>query len=212
MLVLGDAHASDPSNREALLDAYRETDPEAALQAGDLEYYRLPAPTYFVAGNNEDLDVIEALRHGRVESSAVHNVHLLDSTLAEVQGLRVSGLSGNYAPSRYHLPREALAQDRRRHFTHEDVERAMQLEDADVDVFITHEAPHGTPIEEEYDVGCKHVDRLLEVLEPDLCLVGHHHQHTVSEFGPTKVVSLAPVPESYYTLDPETRSLTRHDR
>jgi Icc-related predicted phosphoesterase len=211
MLVLGDAHASNPDRRRALFAAYRTADADRALQVGDLEHYRLPVSTYFVAGNNEDQSVVAALRHGRVRSSAVRNAHLLDSTVATVCGLRVAGLSGNYAPTQYEKARADLTGDRRRHFTREDVARALDLADADVDVFLAHEAPHGLPVEEDYDVGCDPVDRILEALEPDLCLVGHHHQHAESRFGPTRVVSLGPVWESYYALDPETLALTRRD-
>lgn len=209
MLVLGDAHAADPANRRALFAAYRAADAEVALQLGDLEHYRLPIPTYFVAGNNEDLDVIDALRHGLVESADVRNVHLLDSRVVELEGMRVAGLSGNYAPSRFDRPRTALTEERRRHFVAADVEAAKALED--VDVFLAHEAPHGLPVAEEYDVGCSHVDEILRSLEPDLCLVGHHHQHAESTFGPTRVVSVAPAWESYYVLDPETLALERFE-
>ncbi|QDX39630.1 metallophosphoesterase [Salarchaeum sp. JOR-1] len=209
MLVLGDAHANEPDRRQALLAAYRASDADVALQAGDLFYYRLPIETYFIAGNNEDFDVIDALRHGRIESDRVKNARLLASDAAAVRGLRVAGLSGNYAPSRYNYARRDLRDDRRRHFVREDVEAAEELDD--VDVLLTHEAPHGTPVEEEYEVGCQYIDELLDALEPDLCLVGHHHQHTESTYGPTRVVTLAPAWESYYDLAPDTLSLTRFE-
>lgn len=208
MLVLGDAHATDADRRRSLFAAYRDANESVALQCGDLEYYDLPFTTYFVAGNNEDFDVIDALRHGRVRSSRVENARLLASDAVDVEGVRVAGLSGNYAPTRYDNPRSALAGDRRRHFVRADIERAKALDD--VDVLLTHQAPHGTPVSEEYDVGCTHVDDLLRTLSPDLCLVGHHHEHTESTFGDTRVVTVAPVWESYYTLDPETLALTRH--
>ncbi|GAA0270484.1 metallophosphoesterase family protein [Halobacterium noricense] len=209
MLVLGDAHASTPDRRQSLFAAYRAADADVALQAGDLMYYDLPIPTHFIGGNNEDFDVVEALRHGRIESDDVSNTHLLHSTAETVDGLRVAGLSGNYAPTQFEKSREQLYDDRRRHFVRDDVERAKQLDD--VDIFLAHEAPHGLPVTEEYDVGCKHIDDVLETLEPDLCLVGHHHEHAESEFGPTHVVSLAPAWDSYYELDAESLSLTRHD-
>ncbi|MFB6268337.1 MAG: metallophosphoesterase [Halobacterium sp.] len=209
MLVLGDAHAATPDRRQSLFAAYRAADADVALQAGDLMYYDLPIPTYFIAGNNEDFDVVESLRYGRVESSDVSNAVLLHSTAADVKGLRVGGLSGNYAPTQFEKSRDQLYDDRRRHFVREDVERAKQLED--VDVFLAHEAPHGLPVTEEYDVGCKHIDEILQELEPDLCLVGHHHEHAESEFGPTRVVSLAPAWESYYELDPDTLELSRYE-
>lgn len=207
MLVLGDAHAADSDNREALLAAYDDADAEAALQLGDLEWYDLPVPTWFVAGNNEDLDVIEALRAGETPPN-VHNATLLAGTAAEVDGLRVAGLSGNYAPTKYDLPRSELSGDRRRHFTHEDVEQVRAL--GDVDVLLTHEAPTGL-LSYGYDPGCEHVDDLLRATTPELCLVGHHERHREAEIHGTRVVSLAPVPEQYYRLDPDDLTLTAHE-
>lgn len=207
MLVLGDAHADDEANRRALLAAYDDADADRALQVGDLLYYDLPVPTWFVAGNDDDLDVVAALRSGDAVDG-VQNAHLLASTAVELDGLRVAGLSGNYAPTQFEKRRSDLEGDRRRHFVREDVDRAKAL--SDVDVFLAHEAPHGLLEREGYDVGCTHVDELLAELELDLCLVGHHHEHAESTFGETKVVALAPVWEEYYTLTPETLALERH--
>ncbi|MFU8867260.1 metallophosphoesterase family protein [Natronococcus sp.] len=205
MLVLGDVHASDPDRRETLLAHYRRLEPEHVLQVGDLECYELPAPTWFVAGNNEEFDTIEALRAG--ETAGTRNVHLLASTAATVEGVRVAGLSGNYAPTKYDLPRSELSGKRRRHFTHEDVERAAEL--SDVDVLLTHEAPTEL-LSYGYDPGCEHVDELLETLSPELCLVGHHHGHREAEIAGVRTVSLAPAWERYYELDPETLALESH--
>ncbi|WP_247002376.1 metallophosphoesterase family protein [Halosolutus gelatinilyticus] len=208
MLVLGDAHASDPDRRETLRSYYRALDPDRVLQVGDLECYDLPAPTWFVAGNNEDFDVIEALRAGD-DPPETRNVHLLASTAATVGGLRVAGLSGNFAPTKYDLPRTELSGDRRRHFTRKDVDRAADL--SDVDVFLAHEAPTGL-LSYGYDPGCQHVNDLLEAVSPDLCLVGHHHKHREETIADTRVVSLDPAWERYYTLDPGTLELTGHDQ
>ena len=208
MLVLGDAHANTPDRREALFRAYEAADPDLALQLGDLFYYDLPVETYFIAGNNEDFDVIDALRHGRIRSSEVKNARLLDSQVIDVAGLRIGGLSGNFAPTQYEKPRAALRGDRRRHFVREDVEQLKAA--GSVDVLMTHEAPHGTSVEEDYPVGCKPVDELIETLEPDLCLAGHHHQHTETSLGDTRVITVAPAWEYYYELDPATLSVTRY--
>lgn len=207
MLVLGDAHADDTSNRRALLTAYEESDADAALQVGDLLYYDLPLPTWFIAGNNEDFDVVESLRAGKTPVGTT-NAHLLTSTAVEIEGIRIAGLSGNYAPTQYNNTRAELEGNRRRHFVREDVEGVKGL--TEVNVFLIHEAPHGLLQTDGYDVGCKHIDTILRNLEPDLCLVGHHHQHTESTFGQTTVISLAPVWEGYYTLDTETLGLERH--
>ncbi|NHN58011.1 MULTISPECIES: metallophosphoesterase [Halorussus] len=206
MLVLGDAHADDPDKRRALLATYRESGADVALQAGDLLHYDLPAPTYFIGGNNEDFDVIDALRAGEEpEGTTVGNATLLASTAAEVEGLRVAGLSGNYAPTKYDETRADLVGERRRHFVREDVETLKRVED--VDVLLTHEAPHGL-IYYGYDAGCERIDELLDALDPALCLVGHHERHAETEYGDTRVVSLAPAWERYYLLDPETLALS----
>ncbi len=211
MLVLGDAHADDPDNREALFAAYDAVDPDAALQVGDLLCYDLPAPTWFVAGNNEEFDVIDALRRGDASLTAAERPHLLASTVAEVEGLRVAGLSGNFAPTKYERSREELSGERRRHFVQSEVERAKSL--SDVDVFLSHEAPHGIlRVDGGRDPGVRAVDEILDAVEPDLCLVGHSHRHAEGWFGDVRVVSLAPVWESYYTLDPATLELDRHPR
>ncbi|NKE36722.1 metallophosphoesterase [Natronococcus sp. JC468] len=202
MLVLGDAHASDPDRREMLLEHYRRLEPDAVLQVGDLERYELPAPTWFIAGNNEDFETIEALREGK--TAGTRNVHLLASSAATVEGIRVAGLSGNYAPTKYDLPRSELSGERRRHFTHEDVERAAEL--SDVNVLLLHEAPTGL-LSYGYDPGCERVNELLEALSPELCLVGHHHRHREVELEGARVVSLAPAWERYYELEPETLAL-----
>lgn len=197
MLVLGDAHADEPEKREKLLRVYQRVDEDVAVQVGDLGYYDLPKPTWFIAGNNEDLDVIDGLRDFR---DVGRNVRLIASEVVEIERVRVAGLSGNYAPTKYDNDREDLEGSRRRHFVRNDVERAKEL--ADVDVFLAHEAPHGV-IDRGYDVGCRPVDEILMEVEPSLCLVGHHHTHTESMFGSTRVVSLAPVWKSYYTLGDE---------
>ncbi|WP_459192283.1 metallophosphoesterase family protein [Halosimplex sp. J119] len=210
MLVLGDAHASDPDNLQQLLAAYERADADRALHVGDLEHYDLPVPTWFVAGNNEDFDVIDRLR-GTDPPADARNVHLLASRLAEVCELTVLGLSGNYAPTRYDFDRSELAGDRRRHFTRGEVERAMEVgRGADVDVLLTHEAPHGL-ISYGYDPGSDPIDELIETVEPSLCLVGHHHRHAEAAVGESRVVSLAPVWESYYALDPATLALERFE-
>lgn len=209
MLVLGDAHADVDTRRTALLEVYEAVEPSVTIQTGDLLYYDLPSPTWFIAGNNEDYDVIDALRAGESPPGTA-NVTLVDSDVVELEGLRVGGLSGNFAPTRFEKRRSDLVGDRRRHFVKAEVDRAKALEA--VDVFLSHEAPHGLLKANGYDPGCVHIDDILRAVEPDLCLVGHHHEHAEGSFGPTRVVALEPVWEAYYDLDPETLELVRHPR
>ena len=208
MLVLGDAHANEPDRRRALLAAYDASSSSTAIQLGDLMYYDLPKPTWFIAGNNEDLDVIEALRDGETPPE-VRNANLLHSTTVDLQGVRVAGLSGNYAPTQYQKDRQHLQGDRRRHFVRNDVRRAKRL--TDVDVLLTHEAPNGLLQYEHYDPGCDQVDELLDALDPDLCLVGHHHEHLEMTYGSTRVVGLDAAWRSYYEFDTTDLTLERHE-
>ncbi|MFB6131266.1 MAG: metallophosphoesterase, partial [Salinigranum sp.] len=124
MLVLGDAHADEADTLRALRAAYAAAAAPVALQVGDLGVYAVPAPTWFVAGNNEDFDAVEALRRGDASLAGERDLHLLDG-VAEVAGLRVAGLSGTYAPTQYENARSELAGERRRHFVREDVERVL---------------------------------------------------------------------------------------
>jgi Icc-related predicted phosphoesterase len=208
MLVLGDAHANDPERRRGLLSAYEASPSSTAIQLGDLMYYDLPKPTWFIAGNNEDLDVIEALRNGR-DPPTVRNANLLHSTSVDLEGVRFAGLSGNYAPTQYQKDRQHLQGDRRRHFVRNDVRGAKRL--SDVDVLLTHEAPNGLLQYEHYDPGCDQVDDLLDALDPDLCLVGHHHEHLEMTYGSTRVVGLDAAWRSYYELDTDDLTLERHE-
>lgn len=205
ILVIGDAHATDDERRERLLSIYEHSDAPVALQVGDLGHYSLPRMTYFIAGNNEEYDTIEALRAGE-SPSAVRNCRLLASSSIAIGNQRIAGLSGNFAPSRYDQDRESLRGDRRRHFTAADIARAKSL--SDIDILLTHEAPHGVIETEPYPVGCVHIDRLLTELEPSLCLIGHHHDHIEGTFGRTRVVSLAPAWEGFYHLDTTSRTLS----
>ncbi|WP_224268413.1 metallophosphoesterase family protein [Haloprofundus salinisoli] len=214
MLVLGDAHADDAANRRALLAAYRaaqenpDVDAGTALQLGDLHHYDLPVPTWFVVGNNEAFDVVESIRRGDASLTA-SRPHLLASTAVELDGLRVVGLSGTYAPTQYAKPRAELRGERRRHFVREDVARAKALGDADV--LLCHQAPHGLLKIGGRDAGCDPVDEVLRALSPELCLVGHYHRHAEESLGDTRVVSLAPAWRRYYSLDPETLALTAYE-
>lgn len=83
---------------------------------------------------------------------------------------------------------------------------------SDVDVLLTHEAPHGLLNVAGRDPGCEPINALLGELSPKLCLVGHHHRHSEATIGETRVVSLVPVWEGYYTLDSTTLELVRHER
>ena len=211
MLVLGNASASDLEIGRVLAATCRAADADVALQAGNLGHYDLPVTTYFAAGETDDLEVVDALRLGRVQSPSVSNVHLLASHAVEVDGLTIGGLSGTYSEAHYRRPRARLYQEHRRHFTHEEVERAKTL---DVDVFLTFEPPEGVfdpNLGEGGVAGCRKINEILGAIRPSICLVGGIGSHAREEVGDTTLVSLAPVWKHYYTLDTEKLTLARHE-
>jgi Icc-related predicted phosphoesterase len=178
-------------------------DAAVAPQVGDLCHDDHPGSTRFVAGNNEDLDVIEALHAGR-RPEGVQNAHLLASEVVDHDGCRIAGASGTFASTQFE---KALDGDRRQHFVADDVERACAS--TDVAVLLAHDPPHGLIQRGGDDIDCKQVDAILEAVEPERCPVGHHHEHAESTFGPTRETSPAPVSESVYALDSASLHLER---
>ncbi len=204
MLVLGDAHADNQQHQKFLKRAYADTTEEHAVQVGDLLYYSLPKPTWFIAGNNEDHDRTEPAKHNRTPTDIGSNAYLLNGTTVEIENLTITGLSGNYAPTQFDKSRSELTQARRRHFTHEDIDRLLEFNPTEIDILLAHEAPFNLITSKNYTVGCPHINTLIDELQPTLCLVGHHHEHAESHINQTRVISLAPVWEGYYTLSSNT--------
>lgn len=207
MLVLGDAHADDENNQVLLKQAYSSTTDDHAIQVGDLLYYTLPKPTWFIAGNNEDHDRTEPAKHTQTPTDIGTNAYLLNGTTVEIEERTVTGLSGNYAPTQFDKSRADLPENRRRHFTHEDIDRLLQLKSSDIDILLTHEAPFNLITSKNYTVGCSHINTLITELQPKLCLVGHHHEHAETHINQTKAISLAPIWDGYYTLAPDTLTI-----
>src|SRR5262245_53022684 len=96
---------------------------------GDEGHYEpVPVPIYWIKGNNEDFDFVAAPPAWAAE----HLRFIPNGTLATVQGLRIAGLGGTFAPTWYTTPAAdlphpafragvsrtsgAIARDKRRHF------------------------------------------------------------------------------------------------
>ena len=145
--ILGDIHGDFESVRRIMA---RHPDVRSWLAIGDLaddqgHYEAVDASVYWIKGNNENFDAIAA---GKLPPSLRF---LENGTLAEIDGLRVTGLGGTFAPTWYEVPASTLPHpvkrtvratalaDKRRHFVREEVNRCKAFED--VDVFLSHEAP-----------------------------------------------------------------------
>ena len=214
--VVGDIHGNF-----AALDRILSRHPEipfwlcvgdVASQAG--AYPAPAAPLYWIKGNNESFDRIEAMLAG-VES--VPNLHYLpNGTAVRVGGLNVAGVGGTFAPTWYETPPAQLPHkpkdDKRRHFVREEIEAGKAL--GHVDVLLTHEAPKpfwinlpsSTAPSKKWrrDVGKAQIADLADALQPRLHCFGHHHVYETFTRAGIPTVCVDRVNRSYLLVDTST--------
>ena len=184
---------------------------DVADEAG--RYEPFAAPVHFIKGNNDGFDAI-------ADGALPPNVHFLpNGQLHAIGGLRVAGLGGTFAPTWYETraadlphPKKGTARatalaDRRRHFVREEVVACQAL--ADVDVFMTHEAPRpyfvgSTAGRRGVDAGKTPINEILAVMKPRLHLFGHHHRFSEQDRQGVRSVGLDLVSRSYLLIDSET--------
>jgi predicted phosphodiesterase len=217
--ALGDIHGDFASARRVM---ERHPDVPFWLCVGDLadaegQYQALPAPLYWIKGNNEQFDAIEA-------GTFPGNLHYLPNAQPiDLDGLRVAGLGGTFAPSWYDTPAAALPHprkgsvkatelaDKRRHFVREEVDACKAL--TGVDVLLTHEAPRpyfaGSGARRN-DAGKTAINEVLAAMRPRLHLFGHHHRFTEQTRDGVTSVGLELVGDSYLLIDPSTLEYERH--
>ena len=208
--ALGDIHGDFPSAARIM-----ERHPEVPfwLCVGDVadaegRYEAFPAPLYWIKGNNENFDVIAS-------GDLPPGVHYIpNGTLLRVDGLRVAGLGGTFAPTMYETsaadlphPKKSSAKatelaDRRRHFVREEVEACKALRD--VDVFLSHEAPRPFRVHRGIDAGKTPINEVLAAMRPRLHLFGHHHRFSELNVKDVRSVCLDLVSNSYLLIDLKT--------
>jgi Icc-related predicted phosphoesterase len=205
--LLGDIHGDFASVRRIMTQ--HETVP-FWLCVGDVadeegEYEPLPAPMHFIKGNNEGFD---RLADGELP---VNLNYLPNATPRTVEGIRVVGLGGTFAPTWFETPaadlpsprkrsqKGAARDDKRRHFVREEVDACKAL--GAVDVFLTHEAPRPYFVGQRggrgNDAGKTPVNEVLAALEPRLHVFGHHHRFTERQVQGVRSVGLDLVSKSY---------------
>lgn len=179
-------------------------------------YEALPAPLYWIKGNNEDFDFIELCRAGvkPPPHTGLPTYIIPNGELVDIDGLRVAGLGGTYAPTMYELPAAELPHpkrgtakatelaDRRRHFVREEVERCKAMRD--VDIFLSHEAPRPFRVHRGIDAGKTPVNEVLAAMKPRLHLFGHHHRFAEARVAGVPSVCLDLASVSYLLIDAET--------
>ena len=211
--ALGDIHGDFPTARNILA---LHSDLPFWLCVGDLaddegRYEDLPAPVYWIKGNNENFDLIA---EGRLPAN-LH--HLPNGVSQRIHGIHVAGLGGTFAPSWYesaaaHLPHPRKSTrkatelaDKRRHFVREEVESCKALRG--VDVLLTHEAARpylaGAGARRN-DAGKTPINEILAAAAPRLHLFGHHHRFTDHERDGVRSIGLDLVSRSYLIVDADS--------
>ena len=222
--VVGDIHG----NFAALdLILHRHADIPFWLCVGDIanaagEYPTPAAPVYWIKGNNESFDRIEAFQAGR---ESIPNLHYIPNGRSVRAGpIAVAGIGGTFAPTWYEtraadlphptkgsLKATALA-DKRRHFVREEIEAAKTL--GRVDVLLTHEAPKPFWIDLpsstspsrrwRRDVGKEPIAEVADALQPRLHLFGHHHAYASFTRAGIPTVCVDRINRSYLLVNSET--------
>ena len=211
--ALGDIHGAFADARR-ILERHREV--PFWLCVGDIanqdgRYEPLGGPVYWIHGNNDNFDAIAA---GDLPAG-LH--HISSGAAVDVDGLRVAGLGGTFAPTWYETPPGELPHptkgsrkatelaDKRRHFVREQTEACKALRD--VDVFLTHEAAkpfRPFPGGRGPDAGKTQINEVLAAMQPRLHLFGHHHRFSEQEREGVRSVGLDLASRSYLLIDAGT--------
>jgi uncharacterized protein len=226
--ALGDIHGAFDTVQDIMR---RHPDVPIWLQVGDVAtndgaYFTPVAPLYWIKGNNEDFDVIAAAMAGRALAPTLH--YLANGGPHRVGPWRIAALGGTFAPSWYNTPSSALPpskgrkttaatvklgksrDDKRRHFVREEVLICKSL--ANIDVFLTHEAPRPFyPAGRRIDAGKTVLNDVLAAMRPRLHLFGHHHEFTDTVRQGVRSIGLDIVTKSYLLVDAETFKTERLD-
>jgi Icc-related predicted phosphoesterase len=209
--ALGDIHGDFASVRRII---GRHPDVPFWICVGDLanddgRYEPVEAPLYWIKGNNENFDAIAS-------GSLPESLRFLENgRLAVIDGVRVAGLGGTFAPTWYltapaELPhprkrsdRATALADKRRHFVKEEVDRCRAL--SNLHVFLSHEAARPYRIHGRGpDAGKTPINEVLADAQPKLHLFGHHHAFSEQIRQNVRSVGLDLVSRSYLLVDSTT--------
>jgi hypothetical protein len=239
--ALGDIHADFDAARRVMR---RHPEIPFWLCVGDVGddqglYENVPAPLYWIKGNNEDFDVIfssgawgptptrsrsaaglrpaplrRLARAAGARSEEIPNLlYIPNGVEVEIDGLRVAGVGGTHAPTWYDKPASALIRkgkdDKRRHFVREEVEAVKAMRD--LDVLLTHEAPRPFRAVGGHDAGKTPVNEMLASAKPKLHLFGHHHRFVEMTASGVRSVCLDLVSKSYLLIDRATLEYVRRE-
>lgn len=171
-------------------------------------YEDVPAPLYWIKGNNEDFDFVLGRNEGPSLENAgtVPNLRYIPNGVeVDIDGLRVAGIGGTFAPTWYDKRASELVKkgkdDKRRHFVREEVEKVKAM--SGLDLLLTHEAPRPFRVG-GHDAGKTPINEMLVSAKPRLHLFGHHHRFVQMTASGVRSVCLDLVSRSYLLINRET--------
>ena len=188
ILILSDSHG-----HLGMRDFIRKADVDFVLHCGDLSLYsEMEKPTYFIKGNHEDYNLLEAMTNGTLEFKNlryIKNGEIISLSKGK-EIIKILGFGGNYSPKFYFA--DKLYHDRRRHFTEKDFNNAIKHKH--IDILLTHEVPKGLHkiklgIYEE-DLGNEVINKLIEETKPKFAFSGHYHRYNEMYIGDTRCIGL----------------------
>lgn len=180
-----------------------------------------PAPLHWIKGNNEDFDVVARLagdplrpaRGAGVPNGFPNLFYISNGVSVDIDGLRVAGVGGTFAPTWYDKPASGLVKkgkdDKRRHFVREEVEAVKGMRG--LDVLLTHEAPRPFRAVGGHDAGKTPVNEMIASAKPRLHLCGHHHRFVEMTVSGVRSVCMDLVSRSYLLIDRQTLGYERID-
>jgi len=188
IVLIGDIHGRTDVFNEITELVDGEVD--FGLQTGDIEDYRVEplVPVYFVKGNHENFDLIQAIETGKLRIDYFHIIPA--GVVVSIGNILVAGLGGSYSPKWKPRPRN---------ISKEEFKAAKSV--GQVDILLTHEAPVGLIKKDGKDCGCEIINELMEAVNPKYLICGHNHIKAVKDLNGTRVISMPYAWEEYAVLD-----------
>lgn len=161
-----------------------------------------PVKTYFINGNNEDFDFLDAVKlSGDFEilgnlfylpNGSVNEIKIDCRHGGKIENLTVAGIGGKYDPE-YFRHKNA-----NRYYTEYEVDNLINYRktnlDKQIDIFISHDAPEDVLIEDNnknrYYPESIGLRKLILKIMPKLVFFGHHHGICNSEIDKVPVCGL----------------------
>ena len=154
-----------------------------------MEYHKgireAPIPTYFIKGNHEDFDFLEA--HEKNNEVARNIFYLPNQTIIKPDGrIKIGILGGNWSWKYYMKGKLKKKKDKRQYFNQQDIEFFRKHP---VNILLFHAYPQGVMKNGE-DKGSPRLTELIEEIQPRYAFHGHRHRYNHAKIGRTEVIGL----------------------